>query len=292
MNLDTIERRRKVIDDLVDKTFELDKQFVNDGENFDDWLSNVEIMSNLISLSKMFHAEQIFLEMLDAMENFPSNSAEKKIFTSIADDALNYYIEAILFDMLQYSHDTLKDWHFKTAVGKRFHRSAEKKLHELLDKYHELYFFEEADDSDFEIKFDTSQDRLITMIKFFKRGTQIDDELHKSDTKETRDIMGLMVIMEKLTAVIDAIRTEMLFEEALNDMLDIKDESKRTGKKYFTPFAKRSETFMKEILIRRIELLIDFANRHFTNPSVMKFQSDLSGALVNLRKTYAEIYHI
>ena len=292
MNLDKIERRRKVIDDLVEKSFELDKQFLNDDENYDDWLSNMEIMSNLISLSKMFRAEQIFLEMLEAMESFPSNSVEKKIFMSMAAGALNHYIEEIVFDMLQYSHGALKDWHFKTTVGKRFHRSAEKKLHELLDKYHELYFFEEADDSDFEVNFDTVTDRLITMIKFFKRGTQVDSNLRKSDTKNPDDIWSLMVIMEKLTAVIDAIRTEMLFEEALNDMLDIKDESKRTSKKFFTPFAQRSETFMKDILIRRIERLVDFANRHFTNPNVMKFQSDLSGALVTLRKKYAEIYHI
>lgn len=292
MNLDTIEHRRKVIDDLVDKTFEMDKLFLNDGENFDDWLSNREIMSNLISLSQMFRAEEIFLDMLEAMESFPSNSVEKKIFMSMAEGALNHYIDTILFDMLQYSHNALNDWHYKTTVGKRFHRSAGKKLHELLDKYHELYFFEEDDNSDFEINFDTTQNRLITMIKFFKRGTQVDNDLRKIDTKNPDDIWNLMVIMEKLTAVIDAIRTEMLFEEALNDMLDIKDESKRTSKKFFTPFAQRSETFMKDILIRRIERLIDFANRHFDNQSVMKFQSDLSGALVTLRKKYAEIYHI
>jgi hypothetical protein len=101
-----------------------------------------------------------------------------------------------------------------------------------------------------------------------------------------------MAMMEKLTAIVDAIRTEMLFEDALNDMLDIKDESKVTSKKFLSPFAKRSETFMKEILIRRVELLISFANKEFNNPRLMDFQEKLSAAMVALRKKYAEIYHI
>ena len=292
MKLDTIARRRKAIDDLVEKSFALDDLFLNDEENYDDWLSNIEIMSNLLSLSKMFHAEQIFLTMLENMENFPSESIEKKIFMGIAEDSLHHYVESILFEMLQYSNKSLNDWQFKTAVGKRFHRSAEKKLRELSDKYTEIYFPQEADASNFEINFATAKDRVITMIKFFKRGTQVDDELRRSDVKFPDEILGFMVIMEKLTAVIDAIRTEILFEDALNDMLDVKDESKRTSKKFLTPFAQRSETFMKNILIRRIELLIDFANKNFRNQSVMKFQADLTGALVTLRKRYAEIYNI
>lgn len=295
MKLETIERRKKIVENLINKSAELDKMFLPDEENYDDWNSNIQILTELISLERTMRGEQIFIYMLDEMENFPSDAAEKKILSSIANNALNYYVESILFDMLRQTKDALKNWHYKTAIGKRFHRNAEKKIGELTDKYRELYFIDGDDDNagkPVEIKLDTSTDRVDTVMSFFKLGAQISDEFRQSENKNPSEILALMAMMEKLTAIVDAIRTEMLFEDALNDMLDIKDESKLTSKKFLSPFAKRSETFMKEILLKRIELLISFANKEFDNPRLMDFQAQLSAAMVALRKKYAEIYHI
>lgn len=294
MNLETIDRRKKIVENLLNKSFKLDKLFLPDEDNYDDWNSNIQIMTDLISLERTMRGEEIFICMLDEMENFPSDAAEKKILASIAANALNYYVSSILFDMLLHTQNALESWHFKTAIGKRFHRNAEKKIGELIAKYRELYFID--DDSpavtDFEIKWDTSADRVNTVMAFFKLGAKISDEFRKSENQKPGEILALMAIMEKLTAIVDAIRTEMLFEDALNDMLDIKDESKLTSKKFLSPFAKRSETFMKEILLNRIELLISFADKEFDNPKLMDFQEKLTAAMVALRKKYAEIYHI
>ncbi|MBR1646500.1 MAG: hypothetical protein IJ685_06955 [Selenomonadaceae bacterium] len=140
MKIDTVEERRKIMNDLIKKSFKLDEMLLHDEANVDDWVSNIEIMKNLISLEKMMFAEEIFLNTLDEMNEVHSrNRADKEIYMNIVDGSLNYYISAILLHLLEYTYDTLDDWQFKTDAGKKFHKSVYKKLGALIDKYEDLY---------------------------------------------------------------------------------------------------------------------------------------------------------
>lgn len=294
MRLDNVEQRHKFIDVMIKKSFEIDKMFLHDNENTDDWVANSEILRNLITLDKMIHTEKIFLYMIEEMENFPSESVEKKILLSIAQDSLRYYVESVLLHVLEHSCDTMNDWKFKTTVGKRFHRSTFRKLNELTDKYRELYGFakEETAEEKFSFKLDTSKDRLRTVKNLFIRAMKITEAFNKNDQEEFGDVLGLMATMEKLTGLEDAISTEIFFEDALNEMMDIKSEREDTRQKFLSPFAQQSEQFMKTVLVRRINSLVSFTNNHYSNQQLAELQRDLAEAMVAMRKKYAEIYHV
>lgn len=294
MRLETVEQRHKIVDGMIQKSFEIDELYLHDESNVDDWIANSEILKNLLALDKMIHTEKIFLYMLDEMEEFPSHSPDKKILVSIAGNSVHYYIESVLLNMLEYSCGAMNDWKFKTAVGKRFHRSTARKLNELADKYRELYGFadEAADDKKIPVKLDTSKDRLATVKSFFNRAMKINDVFRSGEQVEFGDVLGLMAIMEKLTGLEDAINTEIYFEDALNDMMDIKSEREDTRQKFLSPFAQQSEHFMKTILVRRIDGLIGFTDNRYRNQQLIDFQAELSTAMVDLRKKYAEIYHV
>lgn len=294
MKLDSVVQRHKFIDALVKKSFEIDKLLLHDNEHVDDWVANMEILTNLITIEKMIRTEKIFIGMIEEMDTFPIESAEKRIFLSMADEALNFYIDTVLCHTLDHALDALDNWAFRTTVGKKFRKTVEKKLTELSNKYCELYelYDEEPVEQDFAIKFDTSRDRLEVVLNFFKRGIQIDESFRNDDHPNFGDIMGLMATLEKLTALEDAINTEIFFEDAINDMLDVKDETKETRNKFFTPFAQQSERFMKNILVKRIEQVISFTATEYVDERLINFSAELGEAMVTLRKKYAEIYHV
>ena len=140
MKVDTVEQRRKIMNDLIKKSFKIDAMLLHDESNVDDWVSNMEILKNLISLEKMICTEKIFLDTLAEMENVRSRHIdEKETYMDIVDMGLNYYISTILLHLLEYTYDTLDDWQFKTEAGKKFHKQVDKKLGVLLDKYQDLY---------------------------------------------------------------------------------------------------------------------------------------------------------
>lgn len=141
MNLDTVEQRHKIMDDLVKKSFKLDEMFLHDEDLYNDWLSNIEIMGNLISLEKMIHTERIFLDALDEMKSVPDyNSDGKEIYMDIVSRSLDYYVDTMLLHLLEYTaYDILDDWQFETEDGKKFHKDVTKKLTALIDKYIDLY---------------------------------------------------------------------------------------------------------------------------------------------------------
>ena len=140
MKVDTVEQRRKIMNDLIKKSFKIDAMLLHDESNVDDWVSNMEILKNLISLEKMICTEKIFLDTLAEMENVRSRHIdEKETYMDIVDMGLNYYISTILLHLLEYTYDTLDDWQFKTEAGQKFHNQVEKKLGVLLDKYQDLY---------------------------------------------------------------------------------------------------------------------------------------------------------
>lgn len=140
MKVDTVEERRKIMNDLIKKSFKIDEMLLHDNENVDDWVSNMEILKSLIELEKMICTEKIFLDTLAEMKGVRSrNRDEKEIYMDIVDTGLNYYVSTILLHLLEYTFDTLGDWQYQTEAGKKFHKDVDKKLGALIDKYQDLY---------------------------------------------------------------------------------------------------------------------------------------------------------
>ena len=56
MKLDYSYERQKVIDGLIKKSFKIDKLYVHDQENTDDWVSNMEILKHLFTINDLISA--------------------------------------------------------------------------------------------------------------------------------------------------------------------------------------------------------------------------------------------
>ena len=140
MKLDTVDDRHKVIEGLIKKSFKLDKMWVHDQDNTDDWVSNMEIMRNLFSIDDLICTERILLDAFGEMENVRTrNVDEKEIYLGIAYEGLTHFIDTLLLHSLEYAFDTLQTWQFKTEIGKKFHKDAAKKFDALIKKYQDLY---------------------------------------------------------------------------------------------------------------------------------------------------------
>lgn len=140
MKLDSVNDRAKVIDNLLKKSFKLDEMFIHGEENNDDWIANMEILRNLISISDMIHTETIFLDTLDEMKNVHSrNTEDKEIYLSIVYENLVHFVDVLLLHLLEHSFDDLNNWEFNAEVGKKFHKEVSKKLDALIKKYQDIY---------------------------------------------------------------------------------------------------------------------------------------------------------
>lgn len=140
MKLDNVEERQKVIDGLIKKSFKLDKLWLHDKDNLDDWVSNMEIMKNLFSVSDMIRTEIIFIDTFGEMESIRArNIEEKEVYLSIVFENMTHFVDTLLLRSLEYTFDTLEDWKFKTEVGQKYHKDVKKKIDALIKKYQDLY---------------------------------------------------------------------------------------------------------------------------------------------------------
>ena len=140
MKLDTVQDRYKVIDGLIKKATKLDEMFIHGDENYDNWVANMEIWRNLISINDMIHTEKIFLDAMEDMETVRTrNFDEKEIYLSIVHENLAHFVDVLLLHMLEHSFDELKNWEFKAEIGKKFHKETGKKLDALIKKYQDIY---------------------------------------------------------------------------------------------------------------------------------------------------------
>ena len=139
MKLDTVDERHKVINSLIKKSFKLNELWLHGDENNDDWVANMEILKNLLSLSDMMYTEKIFLDMLDQMEAVPTRYVESEMYLAIGYENLTRFIENLLLHLLDFSLNDLENWSFNAEVGQKFHANVRKKLVALSKKYREIY---------------------------------------------------------------------------------------------------------------------------------------------------------
>lgn len=140
MILEYVGDRHKVIDGLIKKSFKIDKLFLNDRENVDDWVANMEIRKYLLSINDMIITEKNFFDALGEMESVRTrNEEEKDVYMRIVYENLTRFIDTLLLDTLEHAYDDLKNWQFKTEIGQKFHKDAGKKFNVLIKKYQDLY---------------------------------------------------------------------------------------------------------------------------------------------------------
>lgn len=140
MKIETVDDRHDVIEALIKKSFKLDKMFLHGEENNDDWIANMEILKNLISLDDMIHTEKIFSEMFEEISNVRSrNVDEKEVYLNIVYENWVFFIDTLLLRLLEHSFDDLKNWQFNAEAGKKFHKDITKKFDALIKKYQDLY---------------------------------------------------------------------------------------------------------------------------------------------------------
>lgn len=142
------------------------------------------------------------------------------------------------------------------------------------------------------MKLDTSKDRLNVVKKLFNRAIKINDAFRQSGQYTFGDVLGVMAMMEKLNALEDNIKTEMILEDALDGVYKIKDESAETKEKFVAIFAGQTWLFLKKVLAIRIDYMISFANNDFNDRKLMKFQKDFRETMIEMREAYAEIYGV
>ena len=142
------------------------------------------------------------------------------------------------------------------------------------------------------MKLDTSRDRLDAVLKLFNKAGRIEKAFRQNPRVSFGDVLGLMVMSEKLVALEDLIKTEMLLEVALNEMDDVKDESAETRAKFTAIFGDMSHDFLESLLIKRIDFMISFADNSFGDRRMVKFQEDFREAMIAMRERYKKIYQI
>ena len=142
------------------------------------------------------------------------------------------------------------------------------------------------------MKLDTSKDRIMAVRKFYLRGEKIDSDFRNARRVNFGDVLGLTAIMEKLIALEELVRTEIIFERTAVELLNVPDETSDTRKKFASTFATGAELFLDRVLIHRVESLIKFADNDFTSKRLMRFQKDLRDGMTQLRDRYKEVYKI
>ena len=142
------------------------------------------------------------------------------------------------------------------------------------------------------MKLDTSKDRIMAVRKFYLRGEKIDSDFHKAQRVDFGDVLGLIAIMEKLIALEELIRTEIIFERTAVELLNVPDETSETRNKFAATFASGAEFFLDRVLIHRVDSLIKFTDNNFSNRRLMRFQKDLREGMTALRDRYKEVYKI
>ena len=140
------------------------------------------------------------------------------------------------------------------------------------------------------MKLDTSKDRILAVRNLYLRGEKIDSDFRNAGRVNFGDILGLTAIMEKLVALEELVRTEIIFERTAVALLNVPGETDATRKKFASTFATGAELFLDRVLIPRVDSLIKFADNKFSDRRLSRFQKDLRDKMTLLRDKYKEVY--
>lgn len=292
MKLDTTEQRQRSVGSLIEKAFAFQATMdTEDKDEDNDWCGASVVLDDLAAVEEMMNAEMIFRDTLAKISSPRRDFVDKEEYASAFEDGFDNFISDILLSRLYHAADILNDWGFKTAGGKKFQDEFSNSLAELIDVYENFdELLTEADDT-FDI--DTPDARLKVITNLFNRAVKINDAFKRNaDRVNPGDIVGLVALMEKLTALQDLIHTESLWEEAFANMHKVGGVSEDVREKFVSVATHSVFVFVRMILMQRIELAIRFAQNDFSDRRLMKFQKDFHATLNGMSDKYRQIYKI
>ena len=291
MKLDTTDQRRALLSDLVDKALKfMDEMNTEDYDEDMDWGGAEVVMNDLSAVEGMIDAEQIFIDTLAKLKSPLLNDRDgQEKFVNTFADGFDNFISNILLDRLYHAVNILNDWGFHTEKGIKFKDDLCEKLAPLVDVYENFDSLIPSGEEP-EMKLDTPEERLAFVTNLFDCGAKIDDAFRRNFNRiNFGDVLGLIALMEKLTAIQDLIQSEKLLEQILVDMNNIKDVDERTRGKFLLAAGGNIHVFRQTLLMQRIESAIDFADNDFGDRRLVKFQKDFRETLTKLLKFYEDI---
>ena len=291
MKLDTTDQRRDLLSDLVDKALKfMDEMNTEDSDEDMDWAGAEVVMNDLSAVEGMTDAEQIFIDTLARLKSPLLNDRDgQEKFVNAFADGFDNFISNVLLDRLYHAVNILNDWEFRTERGVKFKDDLCEKLAPLVDVYENFdNLIPSGEDS--ERKINTPEERLEVVTKLFNRATKINDSFNRNINRVNfGDVLGLIAMMEKLTAIQDLIRTEDLWEKTFAAMENIADVDEKTRGKFVSAAVGNAYVFMRTILMQHIEDAVDFAENDFSDRRLMKFQKDFRATLTELLEVYEDI---
>lgn len=293
MQLNTTEQRRHSVEILIEEAIAFQETMdIEDKDEDNDWCGASVVIDDLTAVEEMMNAEIIFRDTLAKISSpHHYNSVDKEAYAAAFADGYDSFICDILLSRLYHAADILDDWGFRTEGGQKFQEDFSEKLAALIDVYENFDdLLTEADET---LENDTPEERLAVVTKLFHRASKISDVFkRKEDRVSFGDVLGLMALMEKLTAIQDVIRTEALWEQTFADMENIKDVSEDVREKFFSTVAGNGYVFIRTVLMQRMETAVSFANNDFNDRQLMKFQKDFRETLSGMCEKYRQIYKI
>ena len=140
------------------------------------------------------------------------------------------------------------------------------------------------------VKLDTYEDRYDTVVKLLTRAKKNENSFHR-DGVELNLYDGLFMVMsvEKLLTVAADINTERFIETSflVIDRFDCND--KEVWNKFFALFAAQRRIFFEEILIKRIDSILELSKSYPANRKLIKFKKELLETMTMMRERYEEI---
>ena len=269
MNLDSVEQRHKLIDELIDKSFEY-QEILSEYEDDFDWGGVKVAWDDLIIIERLVSAEEIFLKTYKKLVDTPHSDDDEKtrLLEIFSEEGVKVFVGELFLDRLKYLLNTLNTWGFRTQDGKEFLEYMRANLEALIDKYTN---YDPAAQEVESAELDTCLDRIRLLTDLFDRAQKLDDDFKKnSEQVSFGDVLGLTVMIEKLTALRELLYTEKIFEHAL--------EGRRL--------------FVKMVLVQRLKSMIDFAENKFNDERLMDFQKNFRDVMKDLLAFYVKTYDL
>ena len=140
MELNTVEQRHELINEMIDESFEF-MQSVADDEDDNDWGGAHVTWENLVALERLIRTEEIFLDTFEEMGHVRTyDRDEQEVFISVfLMEGLNAFNETVFLDRLEHTAKNLREWNFRTERGLEFEKKFREKIDALLRKYQGLY---------------------------------------------------------------------------------------------------------------------------------------------------------
>ena len=290
MKLDTTEQRQSSVGSLIARAFAFQETMnTEDNDEDHDWCGASVVLDDLAAAEEMMNAEMIFRDTLAKISSpRHDNFVDKEAYASAFEDGFDSFISDILLSRLYHAADILNDWGFRTEGGKKFQEEFSKELSALIDVYEN--FDELLTESDDTFDIDTPDARLKVVMNLFNRAKKIDDAFRRdADRLNPGDVIGLVALMERLTALQDLIHTESLWEEAFANMHKVSGVSEDVREKFIAASSHSVFVFVRMILMQRIELAIRFAQNDFSDRRLVKFQKDFRETLQEILEVYEGI---